>query len=373
MRPRRADAVLTGAYSEEEFFADLLHVNGGETDEPLAQLLIRQSLDCAEWMGRYGARFQASLRGTLHLSRTNAFFLGGGKALMNATTPRPHASASTCSTTPRWSASTSRTGRFRIDDLAAAGDRRVVRAGAAVIASGGFEANLEWLREAWGDAVDHFIVRGTPYNTGRPLKLLLEAGAEPVGDPRACHAIAVDARAPRFDGGIVTRLDCLPLGIVVNRDGDRFADEGEDFWPKRYASWGALIAAQPGQDACCLVDAKMTGRFMPSVFPPIVAGSVRGTGCALGPASRALEATVHAFNAALRPGRFDLEVARRLSHGRAVARQESLGAAARHAALPRLSAPPRHHVHLPRPQGGRSGAGRSCAAIRPAISSRRAR
>ena len=77
--------VLTGAYSEDEFLADLLRVNDGETDEALARL--RRSAhrrDCPAWMRRLGVRFQPSLRGTLHLSRTNAFFLGGGKALMNS-------------------------------------------------------------------------------------------------------------------------------------------------------------------------------------------------------------------------------------------------------------------------------------------------
>jgi len=188
-----------------------------------------------------------------------------------------------------------------------AGERRVVRARAAVVATGGFEANLEWLKDAWGDAADRFIVRGTPYNTGTPLRLLLDAGAVPVGDPRGCHAIAVDARAPRFDGGIVTRLDCIPLGIVVNRSGERFADEGEDLWPKRYASWGALVAGQPDQEAYCLVDAKAIGRFMPSVFPPIEAPSIRELASRLDlPADRVV-ATVEAFNAAVRPGTFDLE------------------------------------------------------------------
>jgi tricarballylate dehydrogenase len=75
---------LTGSYTEEEFYADLLRVNAGETDESLARLLICRSKTCTEWMSRYGVRFQAALRGTLHLSRTNAFFLGGGNALMNA-------------------------------------------------------------------------------------------------------------------------------------------------------------------------------------------------------------------------------------------------------------------------------------------------
>ena len=143
------------------------------------------------------------------------------------------------------------------------------------IASGGFEANLDWLREAWGDAADNFIIRGTPYNTGMPLKRMLDAGAQPVGDPRECHAIAVDARAPKFDGGIVTRLDCIPFGIVVNSEGHRFYDEGEDLWPKRYAIWGKLIARQP--DADRVFDRRCQrrpARFMPSVFPPIVANSI---------------------------------------------------------------------------------------------------
>ena len=90
---------------------------------------------------------------------------------------------------------------------------------------------------------------------------------QPVGDPKQCHAVAIDARAPKFDGGIVTRLDCLPLGIVVNREGVRFYDEGEDLWPKRYAIWGRLVAEQPGQIAWSIIDSKVVGRFIPSVFP----------------------------------------------------------------------------------------------------------
>ena len=88
------------------------------------------------------------------------------------------------------------------------------------------------------------------------LKELLRHGAKPVGDPRGCHAVALDARAPKFDGGIVTRLDSVPFGIVVNKQVKRFYDEGEDFWPKRYAIWGKLIAEQPDQIAYSIVDAK---------------------------------------------------------------------------------------------------------------------
>ncbi len=183
-----------------------------------------------------------------------------------------------------------------------------LRAKAAVFAAGGFEANIEWLKEAWGDAADNFLIRGTPFNKGRVLKLLLDAGAEPVGDPKQCHAVAIDARAPKFDGGIVTRLDCLPLGIVVNREGVRFYDEGEDLWPKRYAIWGRLVAEQPGQIAWSIIDSKVVGRFIPSVFPAVRAASIRELAIALRLPAEHVENTVTRFNESVRPGRFDHNV-----------------------------------------------------------------
>ena len=76
--------LLTGVYTENEYFDDLLRVTQGQTNEALARMVIRQSATCVEWAGQFGVRFQSSLRGTLHLGRTNAFFLGGGKALMNS-------------------------------------------------------------------------------------------------------------------------------------------------------------------------------------------------------------------------------------------------------------------------------------------------
>jgi tricarballylate dehydrogenase len=103
----------------------------------------------------------------------------------------------------------------------------------------------------------------------------------------------------------VTRLDSLPFGIVVNRHAERFYDEGEDAWPKRYAIWGRLIAAQPDQIAYSIVDAKAAGAFMPSVFPPMVAGTIRDLAGMLGLSGDQLEATVAAFNAAVRPGTFN--------------------------------------------------------------------
>jgi tricarballylate dehydrogenase len=185
------------------------------------------------------------------------------------------------------------------------GEAFQIRGKTLVAASGGFESNLEWLREAWGPMADNFLVRGTPYNKGRVLKLMLEQGVEQIGDPTQCHAVAIDGRAPKFDGGIVTRLDCVPLGIVVNNRGDRFYDEGEDLWPKRYAIWGRLVAQQPDQIAYSIIDSKVIGRFMPSVFPAIRANTVAELAAKLGLPVDAVLATVARYNSSVIAGNFD--------------------------------------------------------------------
>lgn len=298
-------AWLTDSYAEGEFLSDLLRVSGSGADERLAGMVVRRSAACPEWMRRWGVRFQTSLKGTLHLARTNAFFLGGGKALMN----RYYQAADRLGIDVWYD---SPVVALEIDDGRLQGvgvdrgaERLVIRPRTVVLAAGGFESNLEWLEEAWGEAAKNFIVRGTPYNRGTVLRLMLDAGVESVADARECHAVAVDARAPRYDGGIVTRLDCVSLGIAVNREGQRFYDEGEDFWPKRYAMWGTLVARQPDQIAFSIIDAKAVGRFMPSVFPPIVAESIRELAHALQISPDAMEETVCAFNAAVQPGSFD--------------------------------------------------------------------
>jgi tricarballylate dehydrogenase len=181
----------------------------------------------------------------------------------------------------------------------------MVQAKAVIAACGGFQANLEWLVQAWGEAAHNFIIRGTPYASGTVLRNLMTQGVATVGDPTQGHAVAIDARAPKFDGGIVTRLDCVPFGIVVNSHGERFYDEGEDVWPKRYAIWGRLVAQQPGQIAYAITDAKAQGLFMPSVFPAIVAGSVGELASKLGLDPAQLTRTVGDFNAAVRPGPFN--------------------------------------------------------------------
>ncbi len=300
-----ATDTLSGPYTEDEFVDDLMRVTEGQTDEALARFMIAESKEILDWMPRQGVRFQPSLGGTLSLGRTNSFFLGGGRAMLNAL----YRTAESLGVEAVYDAEVVDleidAGTFLSATVKRGGARVTVRAATLVAASGGFEANIDWLRAHWGEAADNFLIRGTPYNRGAVLKMLLERGVAEVGDPTQCHAVAIDARAPKFDGGIITRLDCVVFGIVVNRHAQRFYDEGEDIWPKRYAIWGRLIAAQPGQIAYIIFDAPALTLFMPSLYPPIRAESIRALAGKLDLDPGALEATVGAFNAAVRPGTFD--------------------------------------------------------------------
>jgi tricarballylate dehydrogenase len=300
-----ATDILTGPYTEDEFFEDLLRVTEGQTDEELARHMIRESKDILGWIVEQGVRWQPSLGGTLSLGRTNSFFLGGGRAMLNAL----YLTAEQLGIEIMYDAEVLdldiEHGMFLSAALKQGEGLVKVRAAALVSAAGGFEANIEWLKQYWGDAADNFLIRGTPYNRGSILKMLLGNGVQEVGDPKQCHAVAIDARAPKFDGGIITRHDSVVFGIVVNKHADRFYDEGEDIWPKRYAIWGRLVAAQPDQIAYIVFDASSRNSFMPTLFPPIEADSIAGLAGKLELDPAALERTVAGFNAAVRPGTFD--------------------------------------------------------------------
>jgi tricarballylate dehydrogenase len=330
--------VLTDAYPEEEFWQDLLKVTGGQTTEAMARRVIRESASVRTWMQQHGVRFQPSLSGTLHLSRTNAFFMGGGKALVNAY----YRSAEKLGVQIRYDCAVT---KLELKPLTGAGQtvsmgldgrqanavggmefvaalvdckdsnglvtQERITAKTCVVASGGFESNRDWLREAWGQNAqgewpsDNFAVRGTRYNMGVLLRDLMAQGADTVGDPTQSHCVAVDARAPLYDGGIVTRVDCVSLGIMVNKNAQRFYDEGEDFWPKRYAIWGRLVAQQPGQLGYSIIDAKAVGRFMPPVFKGVQADTLQDLARQLGLDEAAFLKTVRDFNAACQAGTFD--------------------------------------------------------------------
>jgi len=298
-------ATMTGAYTGDEYFHDIMQVTAGNTNKTLARLVVDQSEELMQWLVEQGVDFQPSLSGTLNLDRTNAFFLGGGCALLNILYLR----AESLGIDIFYDTEVT---HLAVDDhacqtlLGSHNNKSFeLHPGAVVAACGGFQANGDWMRQIWGPAADNFLIRGTPYNQGQVLKNLLDQGAQAVGDPKQCHAVAIDARAPKFDGGIVTRLDCVCFSVVVNRQAQRFYDEGEDFWPKRYAIWGRLVAAQTDQIAYAIIDSKVANKFMPSIYPPLRADTLGELAQQTNLPEHQLQHTIDEFNQAVTSGTYD--------------------------------------------------------------------
>ncbi|MFZ8923235.1 MAG: FAD-dependent tricarballylate dehydrogenase TcuA [Candidatus Puniceispirillaceae bacterium] len=297
--------VMSDRYTFEEYWDDLMRVTKGVTNEHLAKLTLESSQALMEWLIERGVRFQTALSGTLNLNHTNAFFLGGGRAMLNSLCRHAESVGVQFIYEAEVTDIALENGFCESVDVSWQGQSHHIRCKQLITAAGGFEADLDWLAEGWGDAAKNFLVRGTPYNKGRVLRVLLDRGAQPVGALDQCHAVAIDARAPKYDGGIASRVDGVPFGVVLNNSAERFYDEGEDFWPKRYAIWGRLVAAQPDQIAYAIVDSEGVERFMPSVFTPIVDDTIEGLASQLGIDPTAAKKTIDAFNAACPSGPID--------------------------------------------------------------------
>jgi tricarballylate dehydrogenase len=289
-----------GGYTPAEYLAELGRIGGPRGDAALCRRLAVDSASVVPWLAAQGVPFQRAGDGMLPFSRRTSFLLGGGKTMLNML----YATAEKLGVVIGYDSGATAVeiagGQLRAVEVRTPAGPERLHPGAVVLCCGGAQADLAALRPFWGEAVDGFCIRGTPYADGTLLRGLIAQGAATAGEPGACHLVAVDARSPPVDGGIATRVLGIPAGIVVDRSGRRFHDEGGDTGPTRYAVWGRKVAEQPGQLAWLILDAAAEPRTPPPLFPPLWADTLPELAAMAGLDAAALIATVAAFNAALR-------------------------------------------------------------------------
>lgn len=291
--------LFPGRYPSDEFLDELCTASGGHGNAGLARCLAEGSVDLPDWLAAQGVHFEEPARGTLPWSRKTAFFLGGGTAAINALAARAaRLGVATHQDTEALPLALDGPSPRRVS-LRQDGRTLEARARTVCLCCGGYQANPDWLAETWGEAAPDLIVRGTPFASGAPLRALLAQGAASAGEPGACHLVAVDARSPAADGGIVTRVDGMPWGLVVDRNARRFHDEGAEISPRRYSTWGRLVARCPGRRAFLLVDAEGRTHTTPSIYPAIEAETIADLAAALGLDPAVLTATVADYNRAV--------------------------------------------------------------------------
>lgn len=254
-----------GSYPSEQFFDDMARVTEYRANPDLVEVLVHNSHDALRWMTDWGIRFVPAYGGqAFKLGGRQRFWggltievSGGGPGLVEA----EHTLAVKAGIKISYSAPAR---RLLVDDdgvhgvLARVDGRTVeIPARAVVLASGGFQANLEWRTRCLGPNWDLAKVRGTRFNTGAGHQMAFDAGAAAAGHWSGCHAVAWDYNAP--DVGDLSVGDgfqkhSYPFGIMINARGQRFVDEGEDFRNYTYAKYGKRILEQPGQFAWQVFD-----------------------------------------------------------------------------------------------------------------------
>ena len=307
------------AYPRDLFWDDLRRVTEDRTDSELAELLISRSYDTVRWMAQQGIAMEAavSLSGikvgdTIKWSPgavVRAQHEGVGLSKMWFEIAARHGVEIRYGT-GAVRLLQDRTGRVTgvtVQDLSGFSD---LPARAVVLGCGGFEANPAWRARYLGRPWDHAKVRGTRYNTGDGLRMAIDAGALPYGQWTGCHSTPIDAEAPPYgDRKLTDKTNRLsyPYGVLVNRRGLRFFDEGEDFQFYTYAKLGGIILNQPSGVGFQIFDAKVAnlleGRYKTGT--PVVADTLRALVDKLPLDRAACQKTLDDYDAALPSGRFD--------------------------------------------------------------------
>jgi tricarballylate dehydrogenase len=315
-----ASRIEVSPYPSEAFLDDLVRMSNGKADQRLAGLLADRSLETIRWMVGQGVRFTPIYDNQAFEEEGRHRFWGGlvlrtegrGIGLTGQLFERCERLG-----VEVWYGSPA-TDLLVMDDrvvgvrVGTGEGARSLSVGAVVLACGGFEANREWREEHLGPEWDGAIVRGTGCNTGDGLRMAMEAGARRWGDWSGCHAVAMDVGAPDTGDfatpGDVYKKHSYPLGIIVNRDGARFVDEGADYRNYTYARYGRELLIQPGSIGYHIFDGQVAhllrSEYSGEYATRFESDTLAGLAAQLDVDTEAFLATVADYNAHVEGGEF---------------------------------------------------------------------
>lgn len=314
----KADQIEAPPYTREAYVSELMEMSDGRADRKLINALARRSLDTMRWLTAKGVRFTFNRtlgatvgNGVLSIPPGQILTSTGEGMSRGFEVIRPLlAHAERIGVEIRWSTLLTdivrRDGHVTGAEVGDAGE--TVPADAVVIASGGFQANRELRREHLGRQWETVRLRGTRLSTGDGILAALRAGAAEAGTWSSCHSAAVDPTMPspqRSEASPPFPLHGFWLGVLVNRDGERFVDEGPGPWIKNYSRMGKAIMRQPGGEAFEIFDQRTAARVADEFAgdaTPITADTIPELASRIGVPADRLARTLETFNCACQPG-----------------------------------------------------------------------
>jgi len=308
-------------YSTADFYSDIMKVTEFRADEGLAERVAEGSVETFEWLTDLGLEWEYRAP---HPGYTAGRVWLDGEEMVDdlveifegreARSASEGASGETASGEVYYDAEArglhrDDEGRVTAVDARVEGRRTRFEGEAVVLAAGDYGSSKERRTRYYGPGYGDMKVRGSRYNTGEAIDAAMDVGAKSDGEWGDAHMAIIDAQSPDVEGGI-TRVDGYQYGLILNHDGERFVDEGEDARAHTYAKFGRRIFEQPYHEAFIVVDSK-TVDDVAHMGPgrPITADSVESLVRRLDieRPERAVE-TIEAFNGACDPGEYDPNV-----------------------------------------------------------------
>jgi tricarballylate dehydrogenase len=187
----------------------------------------------------------------------------------------------------------------------------VLAADAVVLACGGFQGNPAMMREHFGvdgESIPLLAPRAR-FNTGDGIAMARALAADAAGEWNGMHIEPVDPRSTSSAPVVLL----YPYGIVVDRSGRRFFDEGGGLVHETWEWFSRHIHfALEGREAYAILDSRLYAiadwqRATRSEVPPFQSDTLDGLAKLIGVDAAGLIATVAAYNAACigEPARFD--------------------------------------------------------------------
>lgn len=298
--------VFNENYSKSDLYSDIMRITKGEADPNLTKTLTDNAAETTEWLGEMGVDWdptppsEAGNYGGGHVWHDSQQLLSSLIESLEERGAEVFYDAEVYDLERNESGAVD-TVRVRLDGVA-----RDFTARSVVLASGGYEANKKMRGIYYGEGFESMKVRGSRYLTGEVIEIALDMGAKAEGQWTGAHMALIDAGAPDFEGG-VNRIDGYTYGVIVNHDGERFVDEGEDFRTHTYAKFGRRIFEQPYHEAFIIVDDGLEEHIThhgPS--NPITADSIESLARRLDIEDvQQTKSTIEAYNEACDPGEFD--------------------------------------------------------------------
>lgn len=316
----QAASIDVGQYTADQFYNDLMRVSGERADPAFSEVLVNESYSTIKWLVGLGVKWDVAwdighpgADGKIRFQTGMPTRAAGGgldviRVLFDLAQQRGATVLYQAKAAKLLVDETGRVCGVRVKDKAGFRD---IKAKAVVLACGGFQASPEMRTKYLGPGWDMVKVRGTRYNTGDGLKMALKIGAATTGQFSGCHATQVILEGPEFEMGDLAWAHGYTQGILVNADGKRFIDEGEDFDLYTYAKLGRAVLAQPRNIGFQIFDQKGERAVYGSLLAkyraahPVVADTIEEAAHKLDIDEQSLVTTVRQFNAAVQDGPFD--------------------------------------------------------------------